>query len=80
MGRSVHPHIITPDSAMLGESYGIDIPRSLRFNTNNGGNQYLNKSSVWFLLFLARIIVFPGAFKAPKQQAVFICADPIFSK
>lgn len=45
MGRSVHPHIITPDSAMLGESYGIDIPRSLRFNTNNGGNQYLNKSS-----------------------------------
>ena len=45
MGRAVHPHIITPDSAMLGESYGIDIPRSLRFNTNNGGNQYLIKSS-----------------------------------
>ena len=45
MGRSVHPHIITPDSAMLGESYGIDIPRSLRFNTNNGGNQYLTKNS-----------------------------------
>ena len=45
MGRSVHPHIITPDSAMLGESYGIDIPRSLRFNTNNGSNQYLTKNS-----------------------------------
>ena len=45
MGRAFVPHIITPDSAMLGESYGIDIPRSLRFNTNNGGNQYLNKSS-----------------------------------
>tara|TARA_B100002019_G_scaffold117790_1_gene101128 strand:- start:324 stop:2822 length:2499 start_codon:yes stop_codon:yes gene_type:complete len=45
MGRAVHPHIITPDSAMLGESYGIDIPRSLRFNTNNGGNQYLTKGS-----------------------------------
>ena len=45
MGRAVHPHIITPDSAMLGESYGIDIPRSLRFNTNNGSNQYLTKNS-----------------------------------
>ena len=45
MGRAVHPHIITPDSAMLGESYGIDIPRSLRFNTNNGTNQYLTKNS-----------------------------------
>ena len=45
MGRAFVPHIITPDSAMLGESYGIDIPRSLRFNTNNGGNQYLTKGS-----------------------------------
>ena len=45
MGRAVHPHIITPDSAMLGESYGIDIPRGLRFNTNNGGNQYLTKGA-----------------------------------
>ena len=45
MGRAFVPHIITPDSAMLGESYGIDIPRSLRFNTNNGTNQYLTKNS-----------------------------------
>ena len=44
MGRAFVPHIITPDSAMLGESYGINIPRSLRLNTANGGG-YLTKSS-----------------------------------
>ena len=44
MGRAFVPHIITPDSAMLGESYGINIPRSLRLNTAHGGG-YLTKSS-----------------------------------
>ncbi len=44
MGRPFVPHIITPDSAMLGESYGINIPRSLRLNTAHGGG-YLTKSS-----------------------------------
>ena len=44
MGRAVHPHIITPDSAMLGESYGIDIPRSLIVDYNNGGG-YLTKGA-----------------------------------
>jgi len=44
MGRAVHPHIITPDSAMLGESYGIDIPRSLIVDYANGGG-YLTKGA-----------------------------------
>ena len=44
MARAFVPHIITPDSAMLGESYGINIPRSLRLNTAHGGG-YLTKSS-----------------------------------